>query len=287
MSAAMGGPGWEWDASLYAGAASYYVRGRVPYPATLVARLLAELEVGGMGRLLDVGCGPGSLTLRLAPHFEWVVGVDADEHMLEEAERQADAAGIRNVEWVHARAEEMTPSLGSFSAVTMAQSFHWMDRERVAGLLRRLLIEGGVLAFVHANTHEGLEGQAALPHPRPPRPQIGALVTEFLGEARRAGKGYRSARTDTADERGAIETRIFRAAGFSGPTRFEVPGRVVNRSEDEVVASVFSLSYAAPHLFGDRIGAFEEKLRTLLGRASGTGQFSEEMREIAVDIWRA
>ena len=39
-------------------------------------------------------------------------------------------------------------------------------------------------------------------------------------------------------------------------------------------------------LFGDRIGQFEDKLRTLLKQASPTGLFSEEMSEIAVDLWR-
>lgn len=65
-----------------------------------------------------------------------------------------------------------------------------------------------------------------------------------------------------------------------------VPAWVVTRGTDQVVASVLSLSYAAPHLFGDRIGEFEHELRTLLIQVSPTGEFSEEMRDIAVDVWR-
>ena len=57
-------------------------------------------------------------------------------------------------------------------------------------------------------------------------------------------------------------------------------------SEDEIVASAFSLSYSAPHLFGERVGQFEKKLRAALRQASATGQFCEQMREIAVDVWR-
>src|SRR3954454_5610529 len=150
----------------------------------------------------------------------------------------------------------------------MAQSFHWMDRERVAGLLRQMLNEDGALAFVHATTHQGVEGTAPLPHPRPPRQQIDALVKEFLGEKRRAGSDHRQVQTGSEDERGRIETQIFRAAGFTGPKRLDVPGWIADRSEDEVVASVFSLSYAAPHLFGEHIGVFEHQLRTLLEQSS-------------------
>jgi len=57
------------------------------------------------------------------------------------------------------------------------------------------------------------------------------------------------------------------------------------RTEDDVVASVFSVSSAAPHLFGDRLGEFESKLRRLLRRESPAGRFSERAGEIALRIW--
>jgi len=52
------------------------------------------------------------------------------------------------------------------------------------------------------------------------------------------------------------------------------------------VAGIFSLSSSTPHLFGERRDAFEADLRQLLRDANPTGIFSEQMREIAVDIWR-
>jgi hypothetical protein len=61
---------------------------------------------------------------------------------------------------------------------------------------------------------------------------------------------------------------------------------MVVRSADEIVASVFSLSGAAPHLFGDRRQVFEAALRDLLAEVSPEGQFSEQMRETAIDVWR-
>ena len=277
---------WRWDPSLYAGSAAHYVRGRVPYPSALAELLVDELGLDGRSRLLDLGCGPGSLTLLLAPHFEHVVAVDADGQMLAEGRRQAAARGITNITWVHARAEELSPGSEPFRLATMAQSFHWMDRERVAGLLHRLLSDDGAVAYVRASTDQGVEGTAPLAHPRPPRRRIEALVSDYLGERRRAGRGFRDLERVSPDERDRIEAGIFRAAGFTGPARFEVPGRIVTRSADDVVAGVFSLSYAAPHLFGDRVAQFEDELRDLLAEASPTGEFSEEMQEIAVDLWR-
>jgi SAM-dependent methyltransferase len=277
---------WRWDPSLYEGSASFYSRGRVTYPAALVDLLVTHLDLDGHGRLLDVGCGPGSLTLPLSPHFEHVVGVDADAQMLVEGERRAKAARITNIEWVHARAEELTLDRGTFLVAALAQSFHWMDREVVAGLLRALLDDDGAVAYVHATTHQGVDGTSPLTHPKPPWARIDALVRQFLGHRRRAGQGFREVDEGSEEDRGILEARIFRAAGFTGPMRLGVSAWEVTRSADQVVASVFSLSYAAPHLFEGRIGEFEHELRILLSQVNPTGEFSEQMREIAVDVWR-
>jgi precorrin-6B methylase 2 len=278
---------WEWDPSLYSGSAAYYVQGRVPYTQELADRLAAELMLDGSGRLLDVGCGPGSLTLLLAGSFERATGLDADPDMLAEAQRQAAAAGITNVDWVNLRAEALTPQLGHYRVATLAQSFHWMDRALVARLLHGALTKDGALVHLHATTHQGIESAAALPYPRPPRAEIDRLVKRFLGPRRRAGKGTLPDVTATEAEIGSEEAEVYRAAGFTSPTRFEVPGRVVVRDADDIVASVFSLSGSAPHLFGDRRRIFEAELRELLRGVSPGGRFSEQMRESAIDIWRA
>ena len=64
---------WTWDETLYAGSAEYYARGRFAYPQELADAVRDGLSLDGTGRLLDVGCGPGKLTLLLAPLFERAV----------------------------------------------------------------------------------------------------------------------------------------------------------------------------------------------------------------------
>jgi SAM-dependent methyltransferase len=269
---------WTWDASLYAGRAAYYATGRAAYPPELADALVAEVPLDGTGLLVDVGCGPGSLTLLLAPHFTEVLGVDADADMLAAAARLAAQQGVRNVAWRHLRGEDLSPDeIGSARMVTFAQSFHWMDRPRVASVARRILGADGVLVHVHATTHQGVAGDEALPRPRPPWERISQLVERYLGTTRRAGQGVLPNGTPGDEE------SIYRAAGFVDPKRLEVPGRIIERSADEVAAAVYSLSSSAPHLFGDRFAQFDADLRELL--AAGGGVYSEQMRPIDMDVW--
>jgi SAM-dependent methyltransferase len=272
---------WEWDETLYAGSAGHYGVGRMPYPTGLADAVAKELDLDGTGRLLDVGCGPGSLTLLLAPLFEAAVGVDADRDMVEEAGRRGRAAGITNVEWRHARAEELPEGLGAFRVAAFAQSFHWMDQLRVARRVRELLAPHGAWVHVGATTHRGVAGDDPLPQPSPPWERVDDLVARYLGPVRRAGRG------SLPDGTRGGEDEVMRQAGYTGPTRIEIDGGpVAERGSDEVVSAVFSLSSSAPHLFADRLPAFEADLRRLLAEASPSGRFAERRREIGVTIWR-
>jgi hypothetical protein len=157
--------------------------------------------------------------------------------------------------------------------VTFAQSFHWMDRERVATVVRHLLGPDGAWVHTGATTHRGVCTDEGLPWPMPPHEEITSLVERYLGPVRRTGVSG--------------EEDVMAAAGYRGPVRIEVGGgRVFERTDDDVVASVYSLSYAAPHLFGERLGEFEAELRALLRSVSPTGVFSERQREVELVIWR-
>lgn len=253
----------------------------MPYPPDLVEVIRAELGLDGAGRLLDVGCGPGSLTLLLSPLFASAVGVDADPEMIVEAGRRAAALGIVNVEWRHMRAEALPADLGAFRVATFAQSFHWMDQPTVARRVRDMLSADGAWLHIGATTHRGAAGEDPLPRPRPPWDRIDDLVSAYLGPVRRAGRGTLPTGTRAGEE------EVMREAGFTGPNRIEVErGEIVSRSVDEVMSAVFSLSGSAPHLFGARLGAFENDLRRLLAASSSAGMFAERIRDIAVVVWR-
>lgn len=84
---------WKWDESLFQGAAKFYEKGRLPYAPSIGSTLAEALALDGVGRLLDVGCGPGTVTAVLASYFADAVGIDPDPGMIAAARRVAD------IEW--------------------------------------------------------------------------------------------------------------------------------------------------------------------------------------------
>jgi SAM-dependent methyltransferase len=276
-----GGETWSWDESLFAGAARYYEQGRLPYAPGLADAVAGGLGLDGHGRLLDVGSGPGTVALLLAPLFDTVVGLDPDPGMLAEAARTAAGRGIANVTWVRRRAEELPAGLGRFRVVTFAASFHWMDRPRVAAAVAVMLDPGGAAVQVDAPGYRGGEAPpGVLPFPAPPDEALDELRRRYLGPDRRAGQGIRNTSPSGEDA-------VFQQAGFRPAQIVTVPdGRVAERTTDDLVALVFSTSATAPHLFGDRQGDYERDLRAILAQASPAGRFSVRLPDNILRIWR-
>jgi SAM-dependent methyltransferase len=271
---------WSWDESLFAGAARYYEQGRLPYAPGLAGAFTRSLGLDGYGRLLDVGCGPGTVALRLASRFEAVVGLDPDPGMLAEAARSAAERGIANATWVRRRAEDLPGGLGRFRVVTFAASFHWMDRPRVAAAVAAMLDPDGAAVQVDAPGYRGGEARPGSPFPAPPEEALDELRRRYLGPDRRAGQSIRNSSPSGEDA-------VFQQAGFQPAQIVTVPdGRIAERTADDLVALVFSTSATAPHLFGDRQGDYERDLRAILAEASPAGRFSVRLPDNILRIWR-
>ena len=86
-----------YDPTIYLGSAAHYRDGRPAYSPELEAVLTQEAGLDGNARLLDAGCGPGVLTVRLAHLFRQSVGLDPDADMLAEGRRAAAEQRILNI----------------------------------------------------------------------------------------------------------------------------------------------------------------------------------------------
>jgi SAM-dependent methyltransferase len=257
----------SYDPTIYQGAAAHYRAGRPPYSPQLETVLTEELGLDGRGRLLDGGCGPGILTLRLAHLFEQAVGLDPDPAMLAEGWRAAEEQGVQNITWVQARAEDLPAAApGPYRLVTFGSSFHWTDEVRVAEVVYDMLEPAGALAMV---VHT-VEDRPVPPSPgRPPIPhdEIQAVVKEYLGSTRRVGQGIAPIRTHRFEDV-LVRTR------FGAPESIFVPGIPdLVRDTEGVLSGYFSFSTSAPHLFGDRADDFARDVRELLHERSPEGLF--------------
>lgn len=257
----------RYDPSIYRGAAVHYRYGRPAYSPRLEALFTEELDLDGRGRLLDVGCGPGILTIRLAHLFEEAVGLDPDPEMIAEGRRAAQEQGITNITWVQAQAEDLPGAApGPYRVVTFGQSFWWTDEVRVAEAVYDMLEPGGALVLI---VHT-VEGRAVPPSPGPPpipHAEIKALVQKYLGSTRRAGQGIAPVRTHRFED-ALVRTR------FGTPRVIFAPGIPdLVRDSESVLSGYFSLSSSAPHLFGDRVEAFANEVRELLKARSPEGLF--------------
>jgi SAM-dependent methyltransferase len=258
----------RYDPTIYDGAAVHYRCGRPAYSPRLEALLAEELGLDGSGRLLDVGCGPGILTVRLAHLFEEAVGLDPDPEMIAEGRLAAEERGIANISWVRALAEDLPGAApGTYRMVTFGQSFWWTDEVRVAEAVYDMLEAGGALVLI---MHKA-DGRVVPPSPGPPpipHAEIEALVEKYLGSTRRAGQGAPRVRAHNADEDAIARSR------FGAPRVIFAPGSPdLVRDTESVLSGYFSMSWSAPHLFGDRVEAFATEVRGLLRARSPEGVF--------------
>ena len=160
----------------YKGAANYYSRYRPAYPAALVSVLRDAFGLDGKGRLLDLGCGPGSVAIPIAHLFQRVVAMDPEPDMLQEGRAVAGRAGIENIEWIHGTRRICRGLRGTFRLVTMGESIHWMDQRRTLDALYDLVDIGGGVAILGRG----------VPLPLPPmtswRAAVCRVVRDYIGQ---------------------------------------------------------------------------------------------------------
>lgn len=244
--------------SPFAFAAAYYDRFRAPYPPEALDYVTAAFGGGGDSRVLDLGCGPGTLSIPLSRAVGEVVAVDPDGAMLAEGKRLASQSGRDNIRWAYARAEDIGPDLGRFRIAILGQSFHWMDRDRVLDALSRLVEDGGGLVLINPGKRRPQESW---------EPVAGAVVAKYLG---------RRDRHPAANPEPAHEPSLRRSACFAAFTAREFPSQIT-RDVASIIGCLYSTSGASRPLFGERVAAFEAELTQALLRLEPSGVFREQL----------
>ena len=126
--------------------------------------LLPRLQPDAM--VLDMGCGPGTITVGLARLARTVVGVDTSAGVVESARRRAREEGVDNAIFEVGSVYELPFDDASFDVVYAHQLMqHLSDPVRALREARRVLRAGGLVAvrdsdyqtMVHAPVESALE----------------------------------------------------------------------------------------------------------------------------------
>jgi len=99
----------------------------------------------GCQRVLDVGCGEGTLARQLAHRVPRVIGIDQDTASIELARAQGPGGQVEFV-----RGEFLTHrfSPASFGLITCVTALHHMDAAAALARMSQLLAPGGTLVIV-------------------------------------------------------------------------------------------------------------------------------------------
>lgn len=151
-------------------------------------------------KLLDCGCGPGSITIGLARVVEpgETTGIDIDTGQVEFARERASQTGVDNVRFETADVYELPFSDNEFDAVFMYALLEHLDRpEHALSQAHRVLKPGGIVGVSH--------GDFSLSVTEPPNSLLDDMRQRTVKRWERLGIDPHIGRT---------QQRLLREAGF-------------------------------------------------------------------------
>ena len=98
-------------------------------------------------KVLDVGCGTGNQSLKLARMGLHVTGIDKSSKMLDIARQKAREEGLQNVDFLYMDAENLEFEDETFDGALSVTAFEFLPNpERVLGEMVRVVKKGGTIA---------------------------------------------------------------------------------------------------------------------------------------------
>ncbi|MFI7690491.1 class I SAM-dependent methyltransferase [Nonomuraea sp. NPDC049655] len=245
---------------VFGSAAPYYARYRPGHGQATTEHLAKTFGAGS--RVLDLGCGPGTIAIPLARRVGAVLAVDPAREMLAEGRRLAKS--VANIVWLRGDSTGLG-ALPPFDHVVMGRSFHWMDRRSVLVELDGLLPPGGAVALVGPARRQGEPWQ---PDAQPWQPIERRVCEEFGLDIHTAAGSFHAT--------GEHHSGVLAASPF-GSLESRVFSRRLTWDVDGLVGLQLSYSYSSPARLGDRLPAFVETLRRALLAGNPTGRWEQRL----------
>lgn len=121
-----------------------YSKARPSYPDELFVYLKEHNLISGSTVVADIGSGTGIFTEKLCPYVSKIFAIEPNDDMRSVAE--VKYAAHENIISVNGSAENTKLSDKSVDFITVAQAFHWFDRQTFKAECQRILkIDGNIL----------------------------------------------------------------------------------------------------------------------------------------------
>jgi trans-aconitate methyltransferase len=258
--------------SVFRGTADFYRRYRPGIPAYVADVLDAAAPTGTPRRLLDMGTGTGLVVEALLDRFKDIIAIDNDADLLAAAETalRPQLPDDSQLLLQEVSAEEFTPPAGwRGDLVTICRVFHWLDQATVLAHLDTQVSPNGAVAIFGDNSFWVATS--------PWKTAVRSVIQDFLGEQRRAGQS-------TFQHHNRPYSDIMRESPFNQVEEYTIP---VTRTwtATSILGYLYSTSFAAPHLFGDRLDEFDHIVRATLAQFSDIDTFDED-NEFLIRIGR-
>jgi ubiquinone/menaquinone biosynthesis C-methylase UbiE len=113
------------------------------------AELVEKLAINPAYVVMDFGCGPGYFTIDLAKKAKKVIAVDLSLEMIRKAQRKAEKADMKNIEFLQSDGKSLQLDGGSVDLILLVTVYHEVgDNEVVLKEFGRVLKQEGKLVIV-------------------------------------------------------------------------------------------------------------------------------------------
>jgi ubiquinone/menaquinone biosynthesis C-methylase UbiE len=137
--------------AIYNSTARAYEELVIPCRICQYLMLIEQLNVRGSERILELGSGPGYLSIEMARKFKGseIIGIDISERMVEIASERAREKELENVRFMVGDVTDLNFPDNSFDVCVNSYLIHWVsDVRRFLGEIRRVLKDRGRLGII-------------------------------------------------------------------------------------------------------------------------------------------
>ncbi len=248
----------------FTGKARNYARYQGSYPEVVFDTIISQFNLSSDSVILDLGCGPGNISLPLAIRRYTICAVDPEHEMISEGKRcESESKPPHPIRWITGSDKTLIElKLPSIHICTMGRSFHWMDRHQTLKTLDTMIEpDGGVVCLdrgeVFHSTSNHQWGRAAI-----------SEIQDMLGDSWDYSGRFEKKNSVKHEE-------IFAESPFPviKNFKFEV---FEEHTIDDLIGQLLSYSYIHPVLLNERNAEFRERMTGRLLEIQPSGIFVEE-----------